>query len=136
MDPSGENSSASHDGSRSLLASTSSVNWTTATGAAADLLVQPSTMEGMPNAVLEALALGTPVLATTDLTVLTPLAEEVGPVALRLVPRNRLAAALGEIAPLASPPPRRSLLPARFIITTVVAELLAALGDTNGPPDA
>ena len=107
-----------------------------ATVAAADLLVQPSTMEGMPNAVLEALALGTPVLATTDLTVLTPLAEEVGPVALRLVPRNRLAAALGEITPLASPPPRRSLLPARFNITTVVAELLAALGDTNGPPDA
>jgi glycosyltransferase involved in cell wall biosynthesis len=34
--------------------------------AAADALVMPSRFEGMPNAALEALALGTPVIATSE----------------------------------------------------------------------
>ena len=43
------------------------------TVASAGLLVHPAHFDGMPNAVLEALALGTPVLATTDLEVLREL---------------------------------------------------------------
>jgi glycosyltransferase involved in cell wall biosynthesis len=101
------------------------------TVAAADLLVQPSTVEGMPNAVLEALAVGTPVLATTDLKVLAELAAEVGPDALRLVPRTNLAQALAALPPggerNAGPSVRSSLLPARFSRDRAVAALLAAL---------
>jgi len=101
----------------------------------ADLLVHPSHFEGMPNAVLEALALGTPVLATTDLTVLRALADEVGPDALRLVPRAELASALAAVRPRADGP-RPSLLPDRFDVALVVRSLLAALEDPRTRPGA
>lgn len=102
----------------------------TATVAAADLMVHPATFDGMPNAVLEALAVGTPVLATTDLTVLADLAAEVGPDALRLVPRGRLTDALTTAAatePDPAPRPRPSLLPDRFAVDAVVTALLDTL---------
>ena len=106
-----------------------------ATVAAADLLVHPATFDGMPNAVLEALAVGTPVLATTDLKVLADLAAEVGPDALRLVPRDRLGEALAALTgPDPAPRPRPSLLPDRFAVDAVVAaldEALAALPDAG-----
>ena len=98
--------------------------------AAADLLVHPSQYEGMPNAVLEALALGTPVLATTDLTVLEALAAEVGPRALQMVPRSELADAIDRVQPRSDEfRPRPSLLPERFAVPAVVQTLLAALED-------
>jgi len=98
--------------------------------AAADLLVHPSRFEGMPNAVLESLALGTPVLATTDLTVLEELAGEVGTAALRLVPRAELPAALSWTPTRPSGGSLRpSLLPERFDVPSVVQILLAALED-------
>jgi glycosyltransferase involved in cell wall biosynthesis len=103
--------------------------------ARADVLALPSTVEGMPNAVLEALALGTPVLATTDLVTLHELAEELGPEALRLVPRDQLAQALSEVRPSSGQDPRPSLLPTRFSARTVVTQLLDLL-DGNVRPDA
>lgn len=100
----------------------------TATVASAALLVHPAHFDGMPNAVLEALALGTPVLATTDLEVLRDLAEEVGPDALLLVPRAELAASLGEARGPALDAARPNLLPERFAVGAVVAALLDAVG--------
>ena len=98
--------------------------------AAADLFVHPSRYEGMPNAVLESLALGTPVLATTDLTVLEELAGEVGTAALRLVPRAELPAALAQARTRPGGGSLRpSLLPDRFDVPSVVQTLLAALED-------
>lgn len=61
----------------------------------ADALVASAHAEGMPNAVLEALAVGTPVLGTTDLPGLDDLTTITPPGALRLVPRSDLGAALG-----------------------------------------
>lgn len=100
-----------------------------ATVAAAGLLVHPARFEGMPNAVLEALALGTPVLATTDLSVLTELAAEVGPEGLRRVPRAELGARIAEDVRPAweGPNPRPSLIPERFGVDAVVTALLEAL---------
>jgi glycosyltransferase involved in cell wall biosynthesis len=111
-----------------------------ATVAAADVLVQPSTAEGMPNAVLEALAVGTPVLATTDLQVLAGLAEEVGPDALRMIARDGLAQALAGLTPAAGRdgglPVRQSLLPGRFARDAAVTALLAALEGLEGEDPA
>jgi len=112
----------------------------TATVARAALLVHPAHYDGMPNAVLEALALGTPVLATTDLDVLRGLAEEVGPAALRLVPRAALAEAIEDSASATptrgSGDLRPSLLPERFDMNGVVHALLDAYEDVRASSGA
>lgn len=96
--------------------------------ASADAMVHPARYDGMPNAVLEALALGTPVIATSDLRVLHELADEVGPQGLRLVPRDDLPEVLGAVAVRSS---RHvlgaSLLPDRFRLPDVVDALLDAV---------
>jgi glycosyltransferase involved in cell wall biosynthesis len=92
----------------------------------ADALVVASRLEGMPNAVLEALAVGTPVIAA-DLPALHELAAEVPAGGLRLVDRHDLDAALGDIVPDPSARPRPSLLPSRYDRDAVVRALLAAL---------
>ena len=105
--------------------------------AAADALVHPSRFEGMPNAVLEALALGTPVIATEDLSVLDALAEEVGPSVLQLVPRTELPEAIAAVRSAgAARVLRPSLLPDRFRVDQVVAALVEAVAHGGARPDA
>lgn len=100
------------------------------TVAAADAFLLASHNEGMPNAVLESLALGTPVIATTDLDMLAALSTEAGGTqaahdphvaAVTLVAREDLAAAIGDVRPIApgTALPRPSLLPERFALPKV-----------------
>lgn len=100
--------------------------------AVSDVLLMASHSEGMPNVVLEALAVGTPVLATDDLVTLHGLADRVPAGALRLVPRTELARAIAAApaAPATGAGPRPSLLPGDHAPKAVVARLLeVALGD-------
>ena len=95
----------------------------------ADVLVHPARFEGMPNTVLEALALGTPVLATEDLGMLAELAGRAGPGAIRLVPRGALAEALAATGPRPGPRPGPNLLPEEHTLDRVVGRLAGLLLD-------
>jgi len=97
--------------------------------ALSDALVLASTYEGMPNAVLEALALGTPVIATTDLPVLEEVQRYAHPGAITLVPRSRLTEALRAVPrhDVARTGLRPSLLPPRHRSSTVTEVLLSLL---------
>lgn len=102
--------------------------------AASDVLVMASHSEGMPNVVLEALAVGTPVLATDDLVTLYDLAARIPEGALRLVPRADLerAIAASPAATAAGVGARPSLLPDEHLPEAVVTRLLdLALGDAG-----
>lgn len=94
--------------------------------ARSDLLILASASEGMPNAVLESLAVGTPVLATTDLVTLDDLAASTPDGALRIVPRAALATAVAGFTPLPSAVRglRPSLLPEEHRQETVVRQFL------------
>jgi N-acetylgalactosamine-N,N'-diacetylbacillosaminyl-diphospho-undecaprenol 4-alpha-N-acetylgalactosaminyltransferase len=95
--------------------------------ASADALVTASRAEGLPNAVLEALAVGTPVVATTDLEGLAELAATAPPGAVTLVPRAELAGTLRRLPAAERPGPAASLLPVEFERDRVVDRLLALL---------
>ena len=95
--------------------------------ASADAFVLASRNEGMPNAVLEALALGTPVLTTDDLVMLHDLATDIGPEGLRLVPREALPAAMAAIERRAGGVLAPSLLPERFHAERAVVTLRIVL---------
>ena len=98
--------------------------------AAADAFVLASTHEGMPNAALEALALGTPIIATTDLNVLTQLAAISPPGAVTLVPRVDLEQALAATrrrSDATGSEIRPSLLPREYVSRAVVDRFVEAL---------
>jgi len=99
--------------------------------AGADAVVVPSRSEGMPNVVLEALALGTPVIATSDLTSLEGLMEKCSDGAVRLVSRSELGATLASVRVLGTGP-RPTLLPDGHEIDNVVRQLRALLNESTG----
>jgi glycosyltransferase involved in cell wall biosynthesis len=91
--------------------------------ARADAMLVPSRFEGMPNAALEALACGTPVIATPEAGGLVELTRDVPAHGLGLTASDRFAEAIAQL-------PRRdttvlapSLLPPRFRAETVAREL-------------
>jgi glycosyltransferase involved in cell wall biosynthesis len=106
--------------------------------AASDAFLLASRAEGMPNAVLESLAVGTPVIATDELAVLDDVRSAAPDGAVRLVPRDALGSAVRDVRRTPDAPGaalRASLLPERFtagVATRALRELLMTL---VGAPD-
>jgi glycosyltransferase involved in cell wall biosynthesis len=91
--------------------------------ARADAMLVPSRFEGMPNAALEALACGTPVIGTPEAGGLAELAPHVQAAGLRIAPMSSFARAVDEVPPGSRSGLGPSLLPAAFRVEIVMAAL-------------
>ena len=98
--------------------------------AGADALLFPSRWEGMPNAPLESLACGTPIIATPQAGGLTEVARETSEGAITLAAAgDEFIDAMKAITPRAEASLRPSLLPPRFLAPSAAAEFGALLLD-------
>ncbi len=94
--------------------------WTAVAGA--DAFLMPSRWEGMPNAALEALACGVPVIATPTTGGLVEIASAAAAGAVTLAPAGApFVAAMAAIQPRQEPGLGPSLLPAEFALERVAA---------------
>ncbi len=97
--------------------------------AGADAMLMPSRWEGMPNAALEALACGTPVIATPTSGGLAEVSADAPPGAVTLADAGGpFAAAVERISPKAGGHLRASLLPRRYDRDAVVGAFLRVVG--------
>lgn len=99
--------------------------------AAADAFVLPSRHEGLPNVALEALALGTPVIAAASAGGISEIAATAADNAVAMAPHmDEFVALMAQVTPRADASPRDSLLPVCFSLPHVVASYERLFTDT------
>lgn len=98
--------------------------------AVADAFVLPSRHEGLPNVVLEALALGVPVLASTSAGGIAEIVEAAAPGAVSLAHNmEEFLSLMARVTPYQGDLPRPMALPASFSLLDVVASYEQVFSD-------
>ena len=87
--------------------------------AGADVFLLPSRWEGMPNSALEALACGTPVIATMESGGVSDLVDQTESGSIVVVNSSMFLSCMSRISPHKRSTPRNSLLPLQYVTSNV-----------------